>query len=76
MRLRPAAALWLLASSPAAAFFGLGGEAKNAPDGFRSQTVNGTASHVGLGWNQDYQWGNMPAEERPAWKPGSNRTGE
>lgn len=52
------------------------GEAKNAPAGFRSQTVNGTGHHVGLGWNRDTDWPTPPAAEGGAWQPTGNRTSE
>jgi hypothetical protein len=52
------------------------GGAGDPPYGFRAQTVNGTAHCDGPGWNQDYQYGEMPAEATGVWGPGSNRTGE
>ncbi len=48
------------------------------PNGFTSQTANGTAKCYGTGWNwQGPNWSMPEVPEHGAWqKPGSNRTGE
>ncbi len=54
------------------------GEAKNAPDGFRSQTANGTSHARTKGWNREDQKYTRPeAETGGPWQtPNSNRGGE
>lgn len=52
------------------------GEATGMAGGFKGQDVNGSLRYEGLGWNQNYDWSNMPAVEKPTWKRGSNRSGE
>ena len=51
------------------------GEA-DTPDGFRSQTPNGTGLTKGPGWNRqgNYQMPEVPADG--PWGNGGNRTGE
>ena len=54
------------------------GEAKNAPQGFRGQTANGTVEAMSVGWNQQLAVKPNPrAKAGGAWQtPRSNRTGE
>jgi hypothetical protein len=55
---------------------GLYGKGQN-PDGFTSQTSNGTGHAVGTGWNKVYPY-SMPELPEDATRPGgrSNRTAE
>lgn len=47
------------------------------PNGFTSQTANGTAHAVGTGWNKKPPFTAPEVGESGAWqKPNSNRTGE
>ncbi len=47
------------------------------PNGFTSQTANGTAHWKGIGWNKDYDWSMPQIEPDPTRPDGrNNRTGE
>jgi hypothetical protein len=53
------------------------GENPRGADGFLAQTVNGTASWRGMGWNRDEPWTSPQVEPGPTRPAGrSNRTGE
>lgn len=48
----------------------------DTPDGFRAQTVNGTALSVGEGWNKRQPFSRPQVSPGGAWQPTGNRTGE
>lgn len=46
------------------------------PKGFTAQTVNGTAKACGGGWNDQWDWGDLPQVDSSKPLHWGNRTGE